>query len=211
MNFQDLFYSRLQSLCARETQEFPQTAFPAYYRTAAVLLPFWPEQDGTVKLAFTRRADSLPSHQGQVSFPGGSRLPQDGSTEQTALREANEELGVDPGSVMIMGRLDDAWSGFGFHIIPYVGWISRQPEFRPDYHEVADILIADVETLMRPESSALHTVGDRTTHAYTWEGGYVWGLTADILLELLLWVRGEPSNRRDVRLAYMLKQLGKDN
>ena len=209
MNFQELFYSRLLALPGRDTQEFPGDAFPASYRTAAVLIPFWPEGNNAVKVAFTRRADSLPSHQGQVSFPGGSRLPQDPSVEQTALREAEEELGIDPRSVCIHGRLDDAWSRFGFHVIPYVGWIGQRPEFSPDHEEVAEIIIADVETLMRPETSTLHTAGERTTHAFSWEGGYVWGMTADILLELFLWVRGENSNRRDARLAYMLKQLQK--
>ena len=207
MQFANQFYARLQSLPERSTQQFPQDTFPEVYRSAAVLLPFWPEADGTIKVVLTRRTDSLPSHQGQVSFPGGSMQAEDESIWQTAMREAEEELGINPADVRIMGRLDDAWSRLGFHVIPVVGWLDKRPELRPDPEEVAEVIIADVETLMRPEASCMHKLADRESQAYRWEGGYVWGLTAEILLELFLWVRGEESNRRDVRLALMKRQL----
>ncbi len=211
MQFRDQFYTRLQSLSDRNAQQFPQEIFPDKYRCAAVLLPFWPEADGSVRVALTRRSDSLPSHQGQVSFPGGSMRADDESARQTALREAEEELGINPQQVRIMGRLDDAWSRYGFHVVPVVGWLDKRPDFRPDPQEVAEVIIADVETLMRPDASCMHTLADRESQAYRWEGGYVWGLTAEILLELFLWVRGEDSNRRDVRLAWMKRQLGMSN
>ena len=172
-----------------------------------MLLAFWPEQDGSISMALTLRSDKLPSHQGQVSFPGGSMQAGDGSPVQTALREAREELGINPNEVHIMGRLDDAWSRFGFHVIPVVGWLEQRPTLIPDPDEVAEVIIADIETLMRPESSCMHKLADRESQAYRWDGGYVWGLTAEILLELFLWVRGVESNRRDARLAWMLKQM----
>lgn len=210
MNFQDFFYSRLSSLPERGYQEFPREAFPETYRAAAVLMPFWPEED-SVKVAFTLRTDTLPSHKGQVSFPGGSRHAGDGSSRETALRETEEELGISRDKIDIKGRLDDAWSGHGFHITPYAGWIAERPEFRPHPAEVSAIIIADVQCLMQPEAACVHRIESagqvRTTHAFSWEHGYVWGITADILLELFLWVKGESSNRRDMRLAYMKKQL----
>ncbi len=206
MKFCDQFYARLQCLPDRVTQHFPQDIFPETYRTAAVLLAFWPEQDGSVSLVLTRRSENLRYHQGQVSLPGGGMHPDDASPVQTALREAEEELALPPPQVCIMGRLDDAWSRFGFHVVPVVGWLQQRPELKPDPDEVAEVIIVDVQTLMRPESSCMHELAGRQSQAFRWEGGYVWGLTAEILLELFLWVRGEQSNRRDFRLAWMLKQ-----
>lgn len=207
MTFADRFYGRLLCLPGRTAGEFPPDVFPRGYRTAAVLLAFWPETDGGVSVVLTQRSDTLPSHQGQVSFPGGGTQPGDGSIADTALREAREELGIDPRQVRIMGRLDDAWSRFGFHVVPIVGWLERRPEFTPAPDEVAGLIVADVETLMRPAASTLHRIADRETRAYRWDGGYVWGLTAEILFELFLWVRGEASSRRDVRLENMRRQL----
>jgi 8-oxo-dGTP pyrophosphatase MutT (NUDIX family) len=206
MKFRDLFYARLQSLPDRATQQFPPDIFPENYRTAAVLLAFWPEPDGSVSLVLTRRTDNVRHHQGQVSFPGGSMHAGDDTVARTALREAEEELAILPHQVRIMGRLDDAWSRFGFHVIPVVGWLEQRPEMKPDPDEVAEIIIADVQTLMRPESACMHRIADRESQAFRWDGGYVWGLTAEILLELFMWVRGEASNRRDFRLAWLLKQ-----
>ena len=105
-----------------------------------------------------------------------------------------------------MGRLDDAWSHFGFHVVPVVGWLERRPLLRPDPDEVAEVIIADVSTLMHPDASCMYQLADRQSQAFRWDGGYVWGLTAEILLELFMWIRGEASNRRDFRLAWMLKQ-----
>ena len=213
MNFQEHFYSRLASLAARDTREFPAEVLPESYYPAAVLLAFWPVADGTVKVVFTRRTETLPTHRGQMSFPGGRLQEEDASLENTALREAREELGIAPEAVRIMGRLDDAWSAFGHRVVPVVGWLERQPVFEPDPGEVAEVVIADVQTLLRPETSCTHEVvhnGLRhSTHAFNWDGGYVWGMTADILLELFLWINGSPSNRCDIRLANLQRFMNR--
>jgi 8-oxo-dGTP pyrophosphatase MutT (NUDIX family) len=206
--FQDRFLSRLEALSARVPFEFPAGSLPAGYRPAAVLLPFWPRPDGGVDVVLTERPAHMSSHPGQVSFPGGRRDADDETFTATALREAREELGIDPDAVRVMGRLDDAWSVAGHYIVPVVGWLERRPELVPLASEVAEILIVDVETLLRPESSYEHVVAGsnplRRTHAFRWEGGnYVWGLTADILLELLLWVQEKPSSRGALRQRHM--------
>lgn len=108
MNFRDKVYARLKLLYTREPQVFPFAQLPAKYRTAAVLIPLWADGHGNVNIAFTQRSTALPSHQGQVSFPGGGSDPDDDSIEMTALRELNEELGIQQEEVSIMGRLDDA-------------------------------------------------------------------------------------------------------
>jgi len=212
MGFQEHFFQRLQQLPERAIMQFPAGTLPERYRTAAVLLCFWPAEVDRVELVMTRRTEQVSSHQGQVSFPGGRVDAADASSDAAALRETWEELGVATELVTIMGRLDDAWSRYGHHVIPYVGWLEQRPVLRPNPREVAEVMIADMATLMRPEAEREHQVifpkGSSVTHvskAYAWDGGYVWGLTADLLLELILWIRGEPSNRGQARLERMRK------
>ena len=212
MAFRENFYQRLLKLPEREVIKFPAGALPPSYKPAAVLLSFWPAGDDRVELVMTRRTDKVSSHQGQVSFPGGRVDASDPSYQAAALREAWEELGIDPAAVTIMGRLDDAWSRYGHYVIPFVGWLEQRPAITPNPGEVAEVLIADMETIMRPEAQREHPValpqGDGKPHvakAFEWEGGYVWGLTADLLLELILWIRDEPSNRGHKRLERMRK------
>lgn len=209
MDFKNQFFERLEKLPERQPLKFPKNDIPANYKPASVLLGFWPMEDDRVELVLTKRSYKLSSHSGQVSFPGG-RVDAGETYEQAALREVHEELGIQPDSVRIMGRLDDAWSRFGHHVIPFVGWLDERPKITPNPHEVAEVLIADMETIMRPEAEKDHKVvfpkGDKNTHivtAFEWEGGYVWGLSADLLLELILWIRDEPSNRGKVRLQRM--------
>lgn len=191
---------------------FPQKFLPEDYFPAAVLMLFWPEPDDRIKLALTQRSDTLPTHQGQVSFPGGKQSPQDETLIETALRETREELGISTDAITIMGRLDDAWSSYGHLVVPCVGWTDERPQFNPDTREVARVIIADIQMLMSPDASTTHTFQrdglTRVTHAFRWNDGYVWGMTADILLELFLWLNGESSNRGDIRLANMKQQLG---
>ena len=212
MNFREHFLARLEALAEREIGTFPDELLPEQRLPSAVLLPFWPAGDSRVEVAFTLRPRHMPTHAGQVSFPGGRQHPGDRTPAHTALREAQEELGIDPASVRIMGRLDDAWSIAGHHVIPYVGWLAARPALRPDPSEVEAVLIGDVQTLLQPDSNCEHRIelqgSVRTTHAYRWEGGYVWGLTADILLELLLWVEGKPSSRAGLRLQRLQELTG---
>jgi 8-oxo-dGTP pyrophosphatase MutT (NUDIX family) len=208
MTFQKHFLDRLRALSGRETQVFPPDTLPANFARAAVLLPFWPGAGGGVEVAMMLRPDDMPSHPGQVSFPGGRCDDADPTPSHTALRETQEELGIDPALVRIMGRLDDAWSVAGHHVIPVVGWLEQRPILNPSPREVAEVLIVDVEVLMRPENSYEHKImfqgRERVTPGFRWSAeDYVWGLTADMLLELLLWVRGEPSNRAALRMERM--------
>lgn len=185
---------------------------PDDYYLAAVMMLFYPDNNQGIKTILTRRTDTLPTHQGQISFPGGKMQAEDHILLDTALRETREELGIKTENISIMGRLDDAWSSYGHLVIPFVGWLNMQPEIIHNSSEVAEVVIADIEQLMLPETSTTHHYSreGRTgiTHAFSWEGEYVWGMTADLLLELFLWVNGKSSNRGELRLSKMKLQLG---
>ena len=197
----------MSALKEREPQTFPEHLFPREYSKAAVLLLFWPGPDDSVELVFTKRTETVSSHRGQVSFPGGVFHAGDEDMAATALRETREEIGIDPGVITMMGRLDDAWSIAGHHVIPFVGWTREAPEMKANSNEVAEVIVADVRVLLRPEVNTTHTVDfsglQRTTHAFDWDGGYVWGLTADLLREFLNWLNDEPCDRFRLRIRKM--------
>jgi 8-oxo-dGTP pyrophosphatase MutT (NUDIX family) len=195
LSFASQFERALRALGTYEPLLFPASSVPADYRRAAVLIPFWAEGDA-VRVVVTRRSSRLAAHGGQVAFPGG-RLDPGESWEQAALREAHEEIGLDPSLVEVLGRLDDAWSGAGHHVVPIVGWVSQPPELVENPREVAEILVADVESLLLPESlseDAFEHEGHRYVNpVLRWEGGDAYGLTAGLLLEALSWGQGAPA------------------
>ena len=107
-------------------------------KCAAVLVPLvW--QDDQWNLLFTRRTDHVESHKGQVSFPGGGCDEGEVTPEETALREAQEEIGLDPRSVRVLGRLANMITITSFHVTPVVGVIEWPTVFTVGQHEVARI------------------------------------------------------------------------
>ena len=114
---------------------------------AGVLALFYPRKN-RLHLVFTRRTDRVSSHQAQISFPGGRREP-DEEFDQTALRETNEELGVNPESVRILGRLTPLYvPPTNFCIYPVVGFAAERPDFRPSPNEVAEVIEVPVDHLL---------------------------------------------------------------
>ena len=156
-------------------------------RAAAVLIPI--VAGAPPSLIFTVRTETLPSHKGQISFPGGSIDPDDPSAEFAALRETQEEIGLDPGSVKILGELD-SFPTFvsGYVVTPFVGWLEQQPELDPNPAEVAALLqvpIYDLNEDVRAEPGFSH--GQRTypTEAWIWKGHVIWGVTARVIRSFL--------------------------
>ena len=155
-------------------------------RDAAVLIPFVGGDEP--RLIFTVRSEDLPSHQGQISFPGGST--DNGETiVDAALREAREELGIEPRHVRVLGALDSVptfVSGFVIH--PVVGWIDELPELKPNPGEVAEVLEVPVEELVeevRAEPGFVHGGVTYPTEAWIWRDHIIWGATARVLRLLL--------------------------
>ena len=150
-------------------------------------------------LVLTRRARSLRVNPGDIALPGGAVDP--GETDaDAATREAHEELGIDPSSITMIGRLDDAWSGAGFNISTHVGSLQAVPRFVPSPNEVDEVLVAPIAELAHP-----HRLTHRTS---TIDGRafvdpmisigdlVVYGVTADLILDLTTWLHG--ADRRQV-------------
>ena len=194
--------AHLERLRSRAPYRFPEHAVPAHFRRAAVLVPFWAEP-AALRVLLTRRASRMSRHAGQVAFPGG--MLESGEThEQAALREAHEEVGIDPALVEVLGRLDDAWSGAGSHIVPVVAWLRARPRLEANPAEVDEILVADVADLLKPasrsEERVLRDGVEYVNPIVEWPGGRAYGLSADLLLEALAWVSGGTPERGPARL-----------
>lgn len=156
-------------------------------RDAAVLIPIIGGENPSV--IFTVRTETLPSHKGQISFPGGSIDPGDESSEAAALREAHEEIGLDPNSVEVLGMLDSMHTFVsGYVVTPVIGWIEEQPELEPNEAEVAQILqipLADLAEEIRSEPGFKHQGRTFPTEAWIWDDQVIWGVTARIVRTFL--------------------------
>lgn len=155
---------------------------------AAVLAPVL-ERDGEQLLLFTKRADDLGEHPGQMSFPGGGREEYDETILDTALREANEEIGLETSEVDIVGRLDDIRTVTEYAVTPFVGRIPDR-EYHPDEREVAEIVALPLSSFLDPgnyetERRTHPHYGEIVIHYFHIDGYTVWGATGRILVQLL--------------------------
>ena len=162
---------------------------PGELRPAAVLVPVLPRPEGAA-VVLTRRADELTSHSGQVAFPGG-RLDPGETAVDAALREAWEEVGLDPARVELLGLSDAYETVTGFIVTPVIGWVARPVELRPSPSEVAEIFEPPLQFLLdRANHRQDHYDADdgrrRRVWTMPWEGRYIWGATAGMLRALAL-------------------------
>lgn len=200
-----------QALMApRPRREWPAGFDPADARHAAGLVLAFPTRSSSgisphASVLLTVRASALERHGGQVSLPGGV-VDEGESFEEAALREAQEEVGLDPGAVQLVGPLtpiDIHVSGFRLH--PLVGLCRKRPRLSPADGEVSRLLELPVTTLVDPNTTVWRqmTRGDRTYNVPGFlveDGHYIWGATAMVLAEflnLLGWLG--PANERPSR------------
>lgn len=143
---------------------------------------------GDPRLLFTERTAHLHDHAGQISFPGGRVDEGDPDRATTALREAEEELGLPRSRIEIIGRLPDYDIMTGFRVTPVVGWIEPPVALRPDRFEVADVFEVPLRFFLDPLNHQRHSreVNGVIRHYYAMPFGerYIWGATAGMLFTL---------------------------
>jgi len=162
-------------------------------REAGVLVLLSPQPDGPPTVTLTVRHEELPDHAGQIAFPGGQRDAPE-TLPETALREAEEEVALDPTTVTLLGTLTPLYippSNFCVH--PHVGIVRRVPSLTPMDREVEQVLPAPLSHLLDPETRVVEPWTLHGTEVevpyYDVEGHAVWGATAMMLAELLAVVR----------------------
>ncbi len=160
-------------------------------KPASVLVPLFAGEGGTPHVVLTRRPESLRAHAGQVAFPGGSIEPDDPDSLAAALREAEEELGIAPSQVELLGCLDDRPVITGFCLTPWVGRIPAGLVYRPSPVEVARVFEVSLEALVDPLRTKFRfELMERNgfPHVVPYfetDGEVIWGATGRILLQLL--------------------------
>ncbi|CAH1748592.1 CoA pyrophosphatase [Thauera humireducens] len=184
--------SRLRSILATGqkrvwTGDGPETIDEGRHRPAAVLVPL--VMGGTAPaVLLTKRTDHLHHHPGQISFPGGRVEAQDSTPVDTALRETEEEIGLDRRHVELLGALPDYYTGTGFRVTPVVGLVHPPFELQLDAFEVAEAFEVPLGHFLDPANhqrhSLVHEGRERQFHAMPYKDYFIWGATAGILMSL---------------------------
>lgn len=168
----------------------------ASLRRAAVLIPLFRAASG-YRILFTKRTDSVEAHKGQISFPGGRIEEEDGSPLETALREADEEIGLSRKDVTVLGRLDDVCTVSSNYLVhPFVGLIPYPYEFKTSAQEVKALLEVPFQIFLSGDSAGENTpvVYEGGTYyglAYQYKGEVIWGATARIMQNLVNLVKSK--------------------
>lgn len=166
----------------------PRRLPPSELRQASVLVPLYVDA-GELWTVLTKRTDTLPSHRSQIAFPGGGReLKED--PWAAALRETEEEIGLDPRVVLKLGELDEVESPAGFRVIPCVGAIPYPYKVKPSEAEIAEVFSLPLSAFANPrlveEREVVINGMKRNLLIYHVGSRQIWGLTARILQNLLV-------------------------
>jgi len=154
---------------------------------AAVLVPLVVRKTG-ITVLLTQRTIHLKDHAGQISFPGGSCDAEDNSPIEAALREAQEEVGLDPAQIEVLGCLPEYCTITGFAITPVVALVQPPLNLKLNDIEVAEAFETPLDFLLAPNNHQRHEIEFqgvlRSYYAMHWQGYYIWGATAGMLVSL---------------------------
>lgn len=175
-------------------------------KPASVLIPVVPRA-GQLQVVLTQRTAHLHDHGGQISFPGGRQEPEDKTPQQTALREANEEIGLTLHQVEVLGLLPDYLTATGYRVTPVVALVQTDTVWTPDPNEVAEVFETPLSFLMNPAHHEKRQVrwselrqeqvieNVRHFYAMPWQQAgrnyFIWGATAAMLRNLYLFLRAQ--------------------
>lgn len=179
--FDDAALERLREIISRR----PVVEIDApEHRRACVLIPLIRDREGRWSILFTRRSENLAAHSGQVSFPGGAVEPGE-TLEDAAVREAEEEVGIPPRYVEIIGRLDDVITHSGFLVAPFAGVIHEPVEYVMQEAEVVEVFEVPIEALLDVRNPEVRYVPFRNkqypAYFYRFRDYEIWGLTGRML------------------------------
>ncbi len=159
-------------------------------KDSAVLMALYPGEQGPLHTVFMLRPDYEGVHSRQIGLPGGSLEDGDGDFSQTALREAEEELGIPAGDVEVLGRMSEVYIPPSGHLVrPFIGFLQERPTLRPDPREVEKTIEMPLEEVLRSEAVAQEKVyvhvlqGYRRVPCFKVGGHVIWGATAMMLAE----------------------------
>ena len=165
---------------------------PENIRDSAVLQLIYPINNEPT-LLFIRRSDDGRTHGGQISFPGGRHEEADTDFQITALRETQEEVGIIPSNIELIGALTPLYIPVSFYMVhPFVAWSETRPEFHPNIEEVSEIIEVPVASLFHKENKIITHVTSTAMPGQTFtvpaynlpDGSFIWGATAMMLSEL---------------------------
>lgn len=157
------------------------------FKPAAVLVPIQ-EIAGEHYLTLIERAATLRSHGGEMAFPGGNVAAEDKDSLAAALREFQEEIGIDPKNVQIIGQLDQVTVGSCYIVTPFVGIVRSPFTVNPNKQEVNSVISIPVSALLEPDCFAAELKADgraRIIYHFRYKALDIWGATARILKQLL--------------------------
>lgn len=159
---------------------------PSGYPQAAVLAALYEDDSGRMRMVLTKRPDTMPTHAGHVAFPGGRPDPGDAGPVDTALREAEEEVGIDPRTVEVLGFLPEVNTvSYSLMVVPVVGRLPAPPLLVPDEREVVRVYHPLVTDLADDGRWRFEDWKGRKVWFYDLEGDMLWGATAWMIRNLL--------------------------
>ena len=173
--------------------EKPLKPAPYWPVPASVLIPMVDRED-ELHVLMTRRTDHLHHHPGQISFPGGRADEEDASAVDTALRETEEEIGLERQHIEVIGTLPDHIIATGYQVKPFVSIVQPRFELVPDPFEVAEVMEIPLSHLMNGQhhqrrSGEFPRLGHRTFYAIPYQHHFIWGATAAMLRNLFHFLR----------------------